>query len=58
MMRYAKAITGAIVAGLTALLPAFDDGAITPKEWIIVAIAVLGGAGFVWAVPNKQAPAA
>jgi len=52
---YAKAIVGALIAGLTALLPAFDDGAVTTAEWLVVGIAALGAFGVVWAVPNKPA---
>lgn len=55
MGRYAKAIVGAVIAGLTALLPALDDGAITTGEWVVVAAAALGALGVVWAVPNAHA---
>jgi len=47
---YAKALTGAAVAGLTALGTALDDGAVTTGEWVVVAIAAIG---VVWAVPNR-----
>lgn len=49
---YAKAVTGALVAGLTTLGMALVDDAVTPGEWVGVAIAALGALGAVWAVPN------
>jgi hypothetical protein len=56
MAPYAKAVAGAVVAGLTALLPAIQDGnGVSAAEWIVVAIAVLGGLGIVYAVPNRPA---
>jgi hypothetical protein len=54
MGKYAKAVTGALIAGLTALLPALDDGAVTAAEWVVVAVATLGALGLVWAVPNAK----
>lgn len=61
MLSYLKALVGAAVAGLTALgtgLTPDPDGtvAVTPTEWVAVAIAFLAGLGLVYAVPNK-APA-
>lgn len=53
---YAKAIVAALVAGLTVLGSAITDGVVTPAEWIAVAIAVLGGGGLTYAVPNRPAP--
>lgn len=53
MGKYAKAIVGALATGLTALLPALDDGAITTAEWVVVGIATIGALGVIWAVPNK-----
>ncbi|KXK61947.1 hypothetical protein AWW66_10930 [Micromonospora rosaria] len=55
MKTYAKAITGAAVAGLTALGTALTDGQVTPAEWVGVAIATLGALGAIWAVPNAPA---
>lgn len=52
MMKYAKAIVGAVVAGLTSLQAALDDGGITAQEGVAAAIATLGALGLVWAIPN------
>ena len=49
---YAKAIVGAIVAALTALSTALDDGVITQQEWVTVALGLLTGLAVIWAVPN------
>jgi len=49
----AKAVTGAVLAGLTAWQTALADGEVTQSEWLGVAIAVLTVAGGVWAVTNK-----
>ncbi len=54
-MRYAKSITAAAVAGLTALGTALTDGGVTPAEWTGVAIATLGALGAVYAIPNSEA---
>lgn len=53
---YAKAITGAAIAGLTTLGTALADGDVTPVEWVAVAIAGLTAMGAVWAVPNRPSP--
>ena len=53
---YAKAVTAAVVAGLTALSTSLDDGALTAQEGVGVAIAFLVGLGAVWAVPNGKDP--
>lgn len=58
-LTYLKAITGAAVAGLTALSAAFLEGSdggsqITSSEWVNVAIAFLVGLGAVYLVPNKE----
>jgi hypothetical protein len=50
--KYAKAIIGALGAGLGALAAAYTDGAVTGPEWVAVAIAVVGTLGLVWGVPN------
>lgn len=52
MDRYAKAIIGAIVAGLGALAQALTDGQITATEWAIVVGALLSGLALVWGYPN------
>ncbi len=56
---YLKAIVGAAVAAVTALLlviqgaESFSD--VTVAEWLTVALSVLGTAGAVYVVPNKSA---
>ena len=52
---YAKAIAGAITAGLTAAATALTDGSVDPVESITIAIAVITALGVVWAVPNGPA---
>lgn len=52
MGKYAKAIVGALVAGLSSLQAALDDG-LTAQESIGAAIAALLALGVVWAVPNS-----
>ena len=54
---YAKAILGAVLAGLGALYAVSADG-ITAQEWIGVVITTLATLGGVYAVPNKPAPPA
>jgi hypothetical protein len=49
---YAKAVVGGVVGGLTALATALVDGVIDPVEWTTIALAVIAGSGFVYAVPN------
>lgn len=51
---YAKAITGALIAGLASLQQALDDSAVSAQEWTGVAIATLSGLALVWAIPNKD----
>lgn len=50
---YAKAIIGALVAGLASLQQALDDSSVSAQEWTGVAIATLSGLALVWAIPNK-----
>lgn len=49
---YAKSVTGAAIAGLGALGAALTDGAVSPAEWVTVAVATLTASLLVWAVPN------
>ena len=49
---YAKAIAGALTAGLTAAATALTDGSVDPVEAITIAIAVITALGVIWAVPN------
>ena len=51
---YRKAVTGFLVAGLTALGTAWLDGEITGPEWIGVAVTALGTLGFVYQIPNAN----
>ena len=56
---YAKAITGAVIAGLgslgTALTPDLDNVvSVTPGEWVAVTTATLTASLLVWAIPNKD----
>jgi hypothetical protein len=51
---YAKAATGAVVTGLTALSQALDDGGVSAQEWIGVAIATLVGTYAIWQIPNRD----
>lgn len=55
MGRYAKAIVGALTAGLGALGTALADDRVTNLEWVSVAGAVVAALALVWAVPNKTA---
>lgn len=48
---YAKAIAAFAGAGLVALVSVLGDGAVTPDEWLQVALAALAGVG-VTVVPN------
>lgn len=55
MAHYAKAIVGALVAGLGALVTGLSDEALSTAEWLIALIAFLTALGVVWAVPNRPA---
>jgi peptidoglycan/LPS O-acetylase OafA/YrhL len=50
---YAKAIVGALGAGLAALGVALADNTVTAGEWVTVAVATVGALGLVYAVPNR-----
>ncbi|MGW1961843.1 hypothetical protein ACWCPD_16385 [Streptomyces sp. NPDC001935] len=54
LARYRKALVAAVVAGGSAAASALQDGHITAFEATTIVLAVLGGLGFTWAVPNKQ----
>ena len=56
ILRYAKAVVGGLAAGVAALTPALADGTVTGAEWLTIAIAVLGGAGLIAVIPNRQPP--
>lgn len=55
--RYGKAITAALIAGLSAYATAATTGGWVPtaNEWIVIVIALLSGAGLVAAAPNAPA---
>ncbi len=52
-MTIAKAVVGALVAGLTAIGTGLTDNVLTPAEWVAAAVAALAALGIVYAVPNK-----
>lgn len=49
---YAKAIIGALVAGLGALGVALEDGSISSQEYVTIAAAFLVALGAIFIVPN------
>lgn len=51
---YAKAIVGALTAGLGALGTALTDGDVSAQEWVAVASATLVALGVVFGVPNRD----
>lgn len=53
--RYWKAVVAAVVAGGGAAGTALQDGKVTGPEAVTIVLAVLGGLGFTWAVPNRPA---
>ena len=53
---YAKAVTAALVAGLSALAGALSDGSLGWEEIITALIATLVASLAVWRVPNKPQP--
>jgi hypothetical protein len=56
MLTYAKAIIAALVAGLSSVAVALEDGHITAQEGVTAAIATLVALGAVAAIPNKGTP--
>ncbi|WP_262059654.1 hypothetical protein [Streptomyces sp. STR69] len=53
--RYWKAVVAAVVAGAASAGTALQDGKVTGPEAVAMVLAVLGGLGFTWAVPNRPA---
>ncbi|WP_294567641.1 hypothetical protein [uncultured Arthrobacter sp.] len=52
---YAKALIGALVAGLSSLYQALDhDQLVTAQEWVAVVMSTLVGLAAVFALPNKD----
>lgn len=54
MGKYAKAVIGALVAGLGILGEGLTDGSLSGQEWIAAAIAALIALGGVYVVPNRS----
>ena len=52
---YLKAITAALVAGLSVILTALDQGGLHSRDYVSAAIAFLIALGAVYSVPNKPA---
>lgn len=53
-MEYAKAITGAVLAGLAALATGLSDNEMTSVEWIFVASATITAGTAVFMIPNRD----
>lgn len=51
--RYAKAITGALVAAL-GMYQSARAGGVSVDEWIDIAAVTLAALGAIWAVPNAS----
>lgn len=49
-----KAIVGGLAAGAASAATAVQDGQVTSVETVTIVLAVLGGLGFTWWVPNRQ----
>lgn len=49
---YAKAISGAVLAGLGVLYVALADGVVSAQEWVAVAQAAGAAFAVVWGLPN------
>lgn len=49
---YAKAIVGAVIAGLGGLYLGLDDNAVTMQEWVGIASLTLATFAGVWGIPN------
>lgn len=54
--RYAKAIVSAVAAGSAVALTAMQDGSLSGQEQVGIVLAVLGGLGLTYAVPNDPKP--
>lgn len=51
-LEYAKAISGAILAGLGVLYVALADDVVSAQEWVAVAQAAGAAFAVVWGIPN------
>ena len=54
MMKYAKTVVAAVIAGAVALQTAITDGQVSASEAVTIGLAVLGALG-VYAIPNVPA---
>jgi hypothetical protein len=53
---YAKAVRGAVIAALGAVLVALSTPGITATEWVLIALAALGVGEQVWSTTNAPLP--
>lgn len=53
---YAKAITAFLVGGLSVAFTALADGAVSPQEWVGIALGALGTPASVYAITNRGEP--
>lgn len=53
---YAKAIVGAVIAGLGSLYLALENDVVTTQEWVGIASLTLATFAGVWGVPNASVP--
>ncbi len=56
ILAVAKAIAGALSAGIAAYSAAAVNGHVGQAGWVAVAVAVVGAFGIVFTVPNKTTP--
>jgi hypothetical protein len=54
MGKYAKAIVGALIAGLGVVEFALVDDVVTYTEWVRVSVTSLAALGIVWGVSNDK----
>lgn len=52
---YWKAMIGGLAAGSASLATAAQDGVVTGGEGVAAVLALLGGLGLTWWVPNRPA---
>lgn len=51
---YRKAVVAFLVGGLTVAWTALADGAVSPQEWVGIALGALGTPASVYAVANRN----
>lgn len=54
-MQYAKAILASVISGLSAIVTALGDNALSTQEIVTAVLAALVALGAVYGVPNKAA---